>query len=126
MSGDNSQVLTGAADNSARLWDCQTGKEVGKFDTNSAVRTCGFSHLGKYLMYSTDATMNNMCEIHLFDVRDHESLIRLVRHLSVETEILLCHCGGVVAQTCSRAPPLWLISCTYRVTGSCSCHLTLY
>lgn len=76
MLGDSSQVLTGAADNTARLWDCQTGKEVGKFDTNSAVRTCGFSSSGQYLMYSTDATMNNKCEVHLFDVRDQESLIR--------------------------------------------------
>ena len=69
-------VLTGAADNTARLWDCETGKELNRFDTNSAVRTCGFSLSGKYMIYSTDATMNNKCEISLYDVRETESPIR--------------------------------------------------
>lgn len=75
---DTSRVLTGAADNSARLWDCETGKEVQRFETNSAVRTCGFSHSGKFLMYSTDSTMNNMCEIYLYDIREPESYIRKI------------------------------------------------
>lgn len=70
--GDTSLVLTGAADNTARLWDCETGKELAQYGTNSAVRTCGFSANGDYLMYSTDATMNNTCEIILCDVRDKE------------------------------------------------------
>lgn len=69
-------MLTGAADNTARLWDCESGKEVRRFETNSAVRTCGFSRYGKYLMYSTDATMKNMCEVYLYDIREAESYIR--------------------------------------------------
>ena len=73
MPGDTSLVLTGAADNSARLWDCETGTELARYDTNSAVRTCGFSSIGNYLMYSTDAAMKNICEIILYDVRDKAS-----------------------------------------------------
>jgi translation initiation factor 3 subunit I len=76
--GDTSRVLTGAADNTARLWDCESGKEVEQYETNSAVRTCGFSRCGKYLMYSTDATMKNMCEICLYDIRASDSYVRLV------------------------------------------------
>jgi WD40 repeat protein len=34
----------GAADNSIRLWDIQTGKQTGIIDTKSAVRTCNFSY----------------------------------------------------------------------------------
>lgn len=71
-------MLTGAADNSARLWDAETGQEVVSFETNSAVRTCSFSLSGKYLMYSTDATMNNKCEIQLYDIRDPQAVIRCV------------------------------------------------
>ena len=82
-------VLTGAADNTARLWDCETGKEIAKYETSCAVRTCGFSVSGSYLMYSTDATMNNTCEIVLCDVRDKEaSSIRLVKIFAANTMCL--------------------------------------
>ena len=74
--GDSTIILTGAADNSARLWDCETGKELTTFHTQSAVRTCAFSYSGQYLMYSTDEAMSNKCEIFLYDVRDYESPIR--------------------------------------------------
>lgn len=75
---DSTIVLTGAADNSARLWDCETGKELTVFPTQSAVRTCAFSHSGQYLMYTTDEAMSNKCEIFLYDVRYYESPIRRV------------------------------------------------
>ena len=77
-------ILTGAADNTARLWDCESGKEMMKFETNSAVRTCGFSRCGKFLMYSTDATMNNMCEISLYDIREPDTLIRYIITLHIQ------------------------------------------
>ena len=69
-------MLTGAADNSAKLWDCETGKEVATFQTRSAVRTCYFSHSGQYFVYSTDEAMSNKCEIVLYDVRSYDSPIR--------------------------------------------------
>ncbi len=68
-------MFTGSADNSARLWDVETGKEVSNFGTGSAVRTCGFSHNGNYLMYSTDAALGLNCEIILYDIRATESPI---------------------------------------------------
>jgi len=75
---DSTRVLTGAADNSARLWDCETGRELLKFDTNSAVRTCCFSYSGKLFTYSTDMAMKSKCEIVLYDVRQQESPVRKV------------------------------------------------
>ena len=65
-------MLTGSADNSARLWDCETGAELAKFPSSSAVRTCTFSYSSKLFAYSTDATMGSTCEIVLYDVREKE------------------------------------------------------
>ena len=85
--GDSTLVLTGAADNSARLWDCEMGKELTTFHTQSAVRTCSFSHSGQYLMYSTDEAMSNKCEIFLYDVRDYESPVRWALFIVVQCNL---------------------------------------
>lgn len=69
---DSTLVLTGSADNSAKLWNCETGKELATFPTSSAVRTCAFSNSGKLFTYSTDTTMNSLCQIVLLDVRTKE------------------------------------------------------
>lgn len=74
-------MLTGAADNTARLWDTETGREVSQFETSSAVRTCGFSSTDKLLMFTTDATIGKLCEISLFDVRESQAP---VKKLSIE------------------------------------------
>uniref|UniRef100_A0AAQ5Y630 Eukaryotic translation initiation factor 3 subunit I n=1 Tax=Amphiprion ocellaris TaxID=80972 RepID=A0AAQ5Y630_AMPOC len=54
---DTKNVLTGSADNSCRLWDCETGKQLALLNTNSAVRTCGFDFSGNIIMFSTDKQM---------------------------------------------------------------------
>ena len=66
---DTSHLVTGAADNSVRLWDIQTGKEIGKIDTNCAVRTCNFSYSGNMVCYTTDKQMGYPSEIHVVDAR---------------------------------------------------------
>ena len=43
---DTTHLVTGAADNTVRLWDIETGKELNKIDTKSAVRTANFSFSG--------------------------------------------------------------------------------
>ena len=75
-SGDSTRVLTGSADNSAKLWDCETGKELNQFETGSAVRSCMFSYSGNLLEYTTDSTMGTTCEIILYDIRDLEAPVR--------------------------------------------------
>ncbi|KAK6474291.1 eukaryotic translation initiation factor 3 subunit I [Huso huso] len=67
---DTKHVLTGSADNSCRLWDCQTGKQLALLKTSSAVRTCGFDFSGNIIMYSTDKQMGYQCFLHYFDLRD--------------------------------------------------------
>eukprot|EP00118_Oscarella_pearsei_P028783 m.2913 g.2913 ORF g.2913 m.2913 type:complete len:324 (+) comp8970_c0_seq2:22-993(+) len=67
---DSSQVLTGAADNTARLWDCETGRQLHVIEQKTAIRTCGFSNTGQQIMISTDKQMGHECEILMFDKRD--------------------------------------------------------
>ena len=68
--GTTSKVITGSADNTLRLWDTETGTQLGKFDTRSAVRTCAFSYCGNRIMFSTDKQMGHACEILFCDIRD--------------------------------------------------------
>jgi len=61
--------MSGGGDNTLRLWDCQTGKEIGCIATNSSVRTCNFSYSGNMAAYSTDKAMKHNCEIFIIDTR---------------------------------------------------------
>lgn len=67
---ETTRVLTGAADNTCRIWDCETGTSVTELKTKSAVRTCGFSYSANMIMYSTDKAMGQPSELHLYDLRD--------------------------------------------------------
>ncbi|XP_046379197.1 eukaryotic translation initiation factor 3 subunit I-like [Haliotis rufescens] len=67
---DTTKVMTGAADNTCRLWDCETGKTLNVLESRTAVRSCGFSYSGNLLMYTTDKTMGLPCEIDIFDIND--------------------------------------------------------
>jgi len=73
-SWDSTRVLTGSADNTCRLWDCETGKGIFELETKSAVRTCGFSFSGNTMMFSTDKAMGHQCEISFFDIRDQDQI----------------------------------------------------
>jgi translation initiation factor 3 subunit I len=66
---DTKHFLSGAADNTVRLWDVCTGKMLNRIDTKSAVRTCTFSYCGNYVAYSTDKQMGHQCIITLVDTR---------------------------------------------------------
>ena len=68
-------VLTGAADDTAKLWDCELGKELRSYPTNSAIRTCNFSQLGNLFMFSTEERRDVRCEILVYDSRVDESAI---------------------------------------------------
>lgn len=64
---DTTKIITGSADNSIVLWDCETGSEIATVKTNTAVRTANFSYSGRMVMFSTDNTMRQVCEIHIVD-----------------------------------------------------------
>ena len=60
-------MITGAGDNTARLWDVQTGKEKGCAGFETAVRSVQFSEDGaKQLIIVTDNTMGYPCRLMTF------------------------------------------------------------
>lgn len=61
--------MSGSADNSMRLWDCEQGTTISRLDTSTAVRTCGFSYCGNLIMFSTDRQMGHNCHIMMVDIR---------------------------------------------------------
>jgi translation initiation factor 3 subunit I len=65
--------LSGAADNSIRLWDVEVGKNLNIINTKSAVRTCGFSYSSNLIAYSTDKQMGQQCQITVVDKRTFQS-----------------------------------------------------
>jgi len=67
---DTTLLITGAADNTCRLWDIETGKQMSIIDTKSAVRTCNFSYSGNLACFTTDKQMGYPCEITVVDSRD--------------------------------------------------------
>lgn len=70
VSWDTSRVLTGAADNTAKVWDCATGKQLHDLETRSAVRSCGYSYSANIISFTTDQAMGYPSELYIFDVRD--------------------------------------------------------
>jgi translation initiation factor 3 subunit I len=63
-------LLTGAADNSAKLWDVSTGKEVSSIVTNTAVRSVGFAEEGNNVLVVTDATMGHAPKLSIYSLKE--------------------------------------------------------
>lgn len=70
------RFLSGAGDNTLKLWDCETGKVVGSVETRSAVRACSFSYSANMAAYATDKAMRHQCEIIIIDTRNADASIK--------------------------------------------------
>ncbi|GLV33990.1 eukaryotic translation initiation factor 3 subunit i [Carabus blaptoides fortunei] len=66
---ETTRFISGAGDNTFRIWDVQTGKETGQIKTNSPVRACNFSYSANMAAYATDKAMGYPCELFIIDVR---------------------------------------------------------
>ena len=51
---------------------------MNSLETQTAVRTNGFSYSGNLLFYSTDKTMGFPCELSIFDIRDGAQIGKLL------------------------------------------------
>ncbi|CAI9739369.1 eukaryotic translation initiation factor 3 subunit I [Octopus vulgaris] len=87
------KLLTGSADNSCRLWDCEKGVALITIPTSTAVRTNGFSYSGQLIMFSTDTTMGQQCTIHIYDSRDDSQITNCKPARSVEVTDSKVTCG---------------------------------
>lgn len=79
---DSTKFVSGAADNTMRIWDVETGKQLGETPSKSSVRTTSFSYSGNMIAYTTDKAMKNPCEIFVVDSRiasgeDADPIVRI-------------------------------------------------
>lgn len=72
----STRFLSGGGDRNLKLWDCETGKEIGSIESRSSVRTCNFSYSANMVAYSTDKAMKSNCEIFIIDTRDADGSIQ--------------------------------------------------
>jgi len=66
---DTTKVLTGSADMTVKVWDCETGVALNTYSTRSAARSCNFSYCGNLINYTTDKQMGHDPMICIHDVR---------------------------------------------------------
>ncbi|XP_023014032.1 eukaryotic translation initiation factor 3 subunit i [Leptinotarsa decemlineata] len=64
------RFMSGAGDNTCKIWDCETGREIGNIKTASSVRTCLFSYSANMAVYTTDKAMKQPCEMFVIDTRN--------------------------------------------------------
>ena len=72
--GDTTRVVSGSADQTLRIWDCETGKCLHVVPTPTSVRSAAFSYSGKWVLYTTDSMMKRQPEINVIDLATGEHL----------------------------------------------------
>ena len=66
---DTTKVVTGSADMTVKVWDCETGVILSSYETKSSARSCNFSYCGNLINYTTDKQMGHDPMICIHDVR---------------------------------------------------------
>jgi translation initiation factor 3 subunit I len=67
-SDDSKLLLTGSGDSSCRLWEVESGKELFLWKTKTAVRAVAFALGDEKALFVSDATMGEVCVIHIVSV----------------------------------------------------------
>ncbi|KAJ1918888.1 translation initiation factor eIF3 subunit [Mycoemilia scoparia] len=83
-------LVTGAADNTARLWDVKTGKELHKWLLNdTAVRRVMFSKDEKYILCVTDKQMGNKPGIFVVstDPETNYEVVKVIRDMDSKVTV---------------------------------------
>ncbi|KAJ3197620.1 Eukaryotic translation initiation factor 3 subunit I [Irineochytrium annulatum] len=61
-------LLTGSADNTLKMWEVETGRNVFTWVTRSAVRAVAYALGDEMALFVTDATMGQQCTINIVDI----------------------------------------------------------
>lgn len=77
-------VATGAADNTIRLWNTQTGENVKTWTHDTAIKRVEFSEDGTKLLAVTEKRMGFLGTIVVYDIRYGEDLTDQVDELSLK------------------------------------------
>jgi WD40 repeat protein len=73
-SGDSTRLVTSSADQSVKLWDCETGVQLHSFNFDAPARAVSFSEGDKMVVISTDPFMEQPSAIHVKRIEDDRSL----------------------------------------------------
>lgn len=68
MSMDSQRLITSSADQTVRVWDLPTGKELHQIKMNEPCRACDLSVGEKMLAFTTDSFMGVAPQVHIIDV----------------------------------------------------------
>jgi translation initiation factor 3 subunit I len=68
ISMDSQRLITSSADQTVRIWDLPTGKELHQIKMNEPCRACALSIGEKLLAFTTDSFMGIPPQIHIVDV----------------------------------------------------------
>lgn len=65
LSGDSTRLITGSADQTAKLWNVQTGAQLYSFNFDSPARAVDFAVGDKLAVITTDPFMELTSAIHV-------------------------------------------------------------
>jgi translation initiation factor 3 subunit I len=84
VSPNSRMVATGAADNTIRLWNTQTGENVKTWVHDTAIKRVEFSEDGKKLLAVTEKRMGFLGTIVVYDIRYGDDLTDQADELSLK------------------------------------------
>ncbi|KAF2773800.1 WD40 repeat-like protein [Teratosphaeria nubilosa] len=62
-------LATGGADNTLRLWEVKTGRQLKQWDYQTSIRRCEFSEDGKQLLGVTEKRTGQLSNIYVYDIK---------------------------------------------------------
>jgi translation initiation factor 3 subunit I len=66
-------LITGSADQSVKLWDCETGVQLHSFNFDSPARAVSFAEGDKLVVITTDPFMEQQSAIHVKNIEGDQS-----------------------------------------------------
>ena len=113
FSPDGERIVTASQDNSARIWDAETGKSLtpplkpGVNVRNAAVAQAVFSRNGRYILTTSDAPPGIPTEVRLWDSATGEPVTLALRHRGTATAWLSPDNHTIVSMSSEDKVRIW-------------------
>lgn len=70
---DSKWLVSGSGDQTARVWEVETGKQIAQLKHTAPVRTCGWALGDRRFFTITDAVMGNIPTVQIFNFRQDDA-----------------------------------------------------
>jgi len=64
------KILTGSVDQTARLWEVETGREIASYKHKSGVRSVGLAHGEQMILTAQDKTFSSTPTVFIYNLAD--------------------------------------------------------